>query len=272
MKAKTRKSAISWTVVTVLVTAALAACSQSGGGLFGSPSAGAVSVPVQQDPNAKIQEGQIVGGGTAQMAVDPSEIGKFLPKPELLAPGGSGRADLVYLNPNVNFASYRNVMIDPVTLWAAPNSALNSVPADQQRALANALYSDIYNALKTHCRMVQKAEPNTIHFRFALVDTKEPNATINTIATYAPYASTAYSLASFAFNKNVGYFAGTATGEGFATDATNGTLLWQAVDKRGGTTTLVANTLDNWRDIRHVFEAWGVLLRQRLQDLGVCRK
>jgi hypothetical protein len=34
----------------------------------------------------------------------------------------------------------------------------------------------------------------------------------------------------------VGYFAGTATAEGYATDATNGGLLWEAVGRRGGTT------------------------------------
>jgi hypothetical protein len=163
-------------------------------------------------------------------------------------------------------------MIDPVTIWTGPSSELNGVPADQKRALANAAYADIYAALKGHCQMVQTASPGTIHFRFALVDTKEPNAVLNTVATYAPYASTAYSVASFAFNKGVGYFSGSATGQGFATDAVNGTLLWQAVDKRGGTTAFVANTLDDWRDVRHVFEAWGILLRDRLQELGVCRK
>jgi len=227
---------------------------------------------VAQQPNATLQEGQIVGGGTKQMALDAPPAGGFLPQPGLLRPGGHGRADLVYLNPNVNFASYNKVMIDPVTIWTGPSSELNGVPADQKRALANAAYADIYAALKGHCQMVQTASPGTIHFRFALVDTKEPNAALNTIATYAPYASTAYSVASFAFNKGVGYFSGSATGQGFATDAVNGTLLWQAVDKRGGTTALVANTLDNWRDVRHVFEAWGVLLRGRLQELGVCRK
>jgi hypothetical protein len=250
---------------------ALAGCSQFGG-LFGSPSGGVVADPVHQDPNATFQAGQIVGGGTKQMAVDTSEVGRFLPQPELLTPGGPGRADLVYLNPKVPLSNFNKVMIDPVTIWAGPNSDLNSVPADQKRALANAAHAEIYNALKGHCEMVQKASPGTIQFRFALVDTKEPNAVINTVATYAPYASSAYSLASFAFNKGVGYFSGTATGEGFATDAMNGTLLWQAVDKRGGTTAVAANTLDNWRDVRHVFEAWGILLRERLQQLGVCRR
>jgi hypothetical protein len=255
------KNFASRNVITAIVAAAIAGCSH-----------GEISNPIQQEPSATVQLGQVVGGATKQMTVDAPEVGKFLPQPELLAPGGPGKADLVYLDPNANFPSYHKVLIDPVTIWAGPNSELNSVPADQQRALANAAYSDIYNALKGSCQMVQKAEPNTIHLRFALVDTKEPNATINTVATYAPYASTAYSVASFAFNKGVGYFSGTATGEGFATDATSGKLLWEAVDKRGGTTALVANTLDNWRDARHVFEAWGVQLRTRLQELGVCRK
>jgi hypothetical protein len=60
--------------------------------------------------------------------------------------------------------------------------------------------------------------------------------------------------------------------EAFGTDAAKGTLLWEAVDKRGGTTALVADTLDNWRDVRNSFRAWGVQLRTRLQDLRVCRR
>jgi hypothetical protein len=250
----------------MVVVAGFAGCSQLG--ISSGPTMRADPVP--QDPNATIQAGQLVGGGTKQMTLDAPPVGGFLPHPELLRPGGPGRPDLVYLNTSVDLKKYRKIMIDPVTIWAGPHSELNSVPADQQRAVANLLYSELYNALKGHCQLVQRAQPDTIHFRFALVDLKEPNPTINTVATYAPYASTAYSVASFAFNKGVGYFSGTATGEGYATDAVNGTLLWQGVDKRGGTTAVVANTLDNWRDIRHVFEAWGVQMRTRLQQIGVC--
>lgn len=251
--------------------AILAGCSQMGiSNPWANPSASVPQAPIKQDPNATIQEGQLVGGATKQMALDAPPASGFLPHPELLQPGGPGRADLLYLAPDARLSSYKKVMLDPVSIWAGSHSALNSVPADQQRALANLFYSELYNALRGHCTLVQSAQPNTIHFHIALVDTKEPNATINTVATYAPYASTAYSVASFAFNKGVGYFSGTATAQGFATDATSGKLLWEAVDKRGGTTALVANTLDNWRDIRHAFEAWGVQMRSRLVQLGVC--
>jgi len=255
-------------LLAVATVAALAACSSMPSMPWSNST---LSSPVAQQPNATFQEAQIVGGGTKEMT-DVQPVGGFLPQPGLLKPGGQGRAALVYLNPNVKMSTYKKVMIDPVTIWAGPHSALNSVPADQQRALANVAYSDIYNALKGHCTMVQIASPNTIHFRFALIDTSEPNVALNTVATYAPYASTAYSVASFAFNNGVGYFSGTASGEGFATDAVNGTLLWEAVDKRGGTTAVVANTFDNWRDVHHVFEAWGIQLLSRLQELGVCRR
>jgi hypothetical protein len=251
-------------LVVVAISTALAACNSMPWGTTPSP--------IAQQPNATIQPAQLIGGGTKEMTEGVQPVGGFLPQPELLAPGGPGRAALVYLNPAANMASYKKVMIEPVTIWAGPHSELNSVPSDQQRALANVLYSDVYHALKGHCTMVQTASPNTIHFHFALVDTKEPKPVLNTVATYAPYASTAYSVASFAFNKGVGYFSGTATGEVFATDSVTGALLLEAVDKRGGTTAVVANTLDNWRDIHHVFEAWGVQLRTRLQEFGVCHK
>ena len=55
--------------------------------------------------------------------------------------------------------------------------------------------------------MVTAPSPGTMRMRFALVDAKIPNSTVNTVATYTPYASTAYSLASLALNNGVGYFA-----------------------------------------------------------------
>jgi hypothetical protein len=138
--------------------------------------------------------------------------------------------------------------------------------------LANSFYADLYKALAKRCRMVRTASPGTLRMKFALVDAKASNATENTVATYTPYVSTAYDLGSFAFNKGVGYFAGTATAEGYATDAVKGTLLWQAVDKRGGTTSMAENTLNTWLDVDHAFQAWSEQLASRLHQLGACRE
>jgi hypothetical protein len=260
MELNTKGRPVSRLIILAVIAAAPAGYPQS-----------AISQPFEQQPNATFQAGQVVGGATKQITADVRAVPGFLPQPQLLAPGGPGRPALVYLNPNVNFAAYRNLMLQAPIVRSGRYSDLNGVPAAQQRAVANAFYADLYNALRENCTLVRAASPNTVRLRFALVDAKIPNATVNTVATFAPYVSTAYSVASFAFNKGVGYFAGTATVEGFATDATKGTLLWEAVDKRGGTTALVANTLDNWRDVRNAFQAWGVQLRTRLQELGVCR-
>ena len=137
--------------------------------------------------------------------------------------------------------------------------------------VSNTFYSDLYKALSKRCQMVTSPSPGTMRMRFALVDANIPNSAQNTIGTYTPYASTAYSLASLAFNNGVGYFAGTARVEGYATDATTGGLLWEAVDKRGGTTALVENTLNTWLDIDHAFQAWSEELASRMQQLGACR-
>jgi hypothetical protein len=239
-------------IVALTTIAILAACGESSG-LGGS-----------------FQPGQIIGGGTKQIT-DVQPVAGFLPEPSLLRPGGSGRADLVYRSPTANFASYNKVILEPVAIWAAPDSQLNTVPAAQRQAAANTFYSDLYNALSRRCQIVTSPSPGTMRMRFALVDAKIPNATVNTVATYTPYASTAYGLASLAFNNGVGYFAGTATAEGYATDATNGGLLWEAVDKRGGTTAVVENTLNNWNDVDHAFQAWSDQLASRMQELGACR-
>ena len=239
-------------ILALAAVAGLTACGGSGGtdGMF--------------------QTGQIVGGGTKQIAgVQP--VGGFLPNPSLLTPGGTGRADLVYRNPTANFGPYNKIILEPVAIWAPADSQLNSVPLDQRQAAANTFYSDLYKALSRRCQMVNSPSPGTMHMRFALVDAKIPNSTVNTVATYTPYVGTGYSLASLAFNNGVGYFAGTATAEGYATDATNGSLLWEAVDKRGGTTAVVENTLNNWNDIDHAFQAWSQQLASRMQELGACR-
>ena len=239
-------------ILALAAVTALSACGESGGmsGMF--------------------QPGQIVGGGTKQIA-DVQPVAGFLPDPSLLRRGGSGQADLVYRSPTANFASYNKVILEPVAIWAAPDSQLNTVPVEQRQAAANTFYSDLYKALSRRCRMVTSPSPGTMRMRFALVDAKIPNATVNTVATYTPYASTAYSLASLAFNNGVGYFAGTATAEGYATDATTGALLWQAVDKRGGTTAMAENTLNTWLDVDHAFKAWSEQLASRMQELGACQ-
>jgi hypothetical protein len=224
------------------------------------------------DPlQGKIQTGQIVGGGTVQMT-DVQPVNGFLPQPGLLQPGGNGRAALYYVNPDVRLSSYSRILLEPVVIWTPPDSRLAAVPADQRVAAANTFHSNLFNAMSRHCAMVNRPSAGALRMRFALVDARLPNAAVNTVATYAPYAGAAYSAASVLFNNGVGYFAGTATAEGYATDAQTGKLVWEAVDKRGGTTAVVENTLNTWLDVDHAFKAWSEQIVKRLQDVGICTR
>jgi len=242
-----------WSTIALLAMSSLAACSSSGNSAL------------------DIQPGQIVGGATKRIdKVQP--VSGFIPSPSLLHPGGKGHAALFYVNSEVSLSSYNKIMLDPVQIWTAPGSKLSAVPARQRKAAATTFYSDLLAALKKNCKMAKTPGPGTMRLRFALVDAELPNPIVNTVATYTPYASTAYSLASYAFNGGVGYFAGTATAEGYATDSVSGTLLWEIVDKRGGTTALVENTLDTWLDVRHAFKTWSTQLVKALQADGVCQK
>ena len=217
------------------------------------------------------QVGQIVGGGTKQIAsVQP--VAGFLPNPSLSQPGQQGQPDLVYRSPTANFAPLpvrhagAGRDLDEPRLASEPGAASATARACQHfllrplHGLVAALPDDqnaiAWNAVRARRvgrrQAVQCGRGHGRHLRPRM---------------WAPR----YGAASLAFNHGVGYFAGTATAEAYGTDATNGTLLFQAVDRRGGTTAVLENTLNNWLDVHHAFTAWSNEITAKLQQMGVCR-
>ena len=137
----------------------------------------------QQKGDGLFQMGQIIGGGTKQMA-NSRAAGGFLPQPSLLTAGGPGQPDLRYLNPAVDFSSYRRVMLEPVAIWTEPGSQLGGLPASQKLALTNSFYSDLYKAMAKRCHMVTTPSRGTMRMKIALIDAHSTNAVENTVATY----------------------------------------------------------------------------------------
>jgi hypothetical protein len=213
----------------------------------------------------------IVGGGTKQVS-GAVPVDGFLPRPDLLKPGASGQARLVYFRPGVNLSSYNSIYLVPVAIISGPTSELASASTKQRETLANQYYSDLYSALRQHCNLVAKPGPGTLRFTFALSDAETSNGVLKTVATYTPYVMIAYKVGAAAFNTGTGYFSGTATSEAYATDAMTNDLLWQAVDKRAGAIAVVQNTTNSWNDVNNAMKAWSEVAVKRLQELGVCRK
>jgi hypothetical protein len=210
----------------------------------------------------------LVGGSTKQAETTIPTDG-FLPQPALLA-ANTGVWSYSYLKPGVDFGAYTSVYIAPVAIMSGPASQLANLPQDQRLRLANTFYSDVYGAVKKSCKVAARPGRGVVSFKLALSDATASDTAVKTVATYAPYLGTVYSAGSFAFNGGVGYFSGTATAEGYATDGATGALLWQGVDKRGGNVPIVQDTTDNWLDVHHVFETWAEQMVQRLQQLGIC--
>ncbi len=201
---------------------------------------------------------------------DVQPVGGFLPDPSLLQEGKEGQPALVYLNPGTNWPSYTKILLEPVTLWTGANSKLNDVPPEKRQAFANALYGELYNAASQRCQMVTTASPGTLTVRFALVEAEASNPALNTISTYVPQARILSTLGGYAFNSGAGVFTGSATIEAYATDASSGQLLWQAVDKRAGANAPGSNTFNSWADVDYAFKAWAKQFGERMNQLGIC--
>lgn len=218
---------------------------------------------------AACAKGDIIGGNSRQMAVTEPTDG-FLPQPDLLARNEGTLWDLTWMKPGMDFSSIRDVMLAPVTVVTSPTSKLAALPPDQRDKLANTFYDDLFKAVSKNCKMATRPGAGTVVFHVALSDATSSNGVLKTVATYAPYVNVAYKVGSFAFNDGVGYFSGTATAEGYATNGTTGELVWQGVDKRGGNAPLLQNTTDKWLDVHHTFEAWSAQFVQKLKETGIC--
>lgn len=201
---------------------------------------------------------------------DVKPMGSFLPDPSLLQSGKDGQAALVYLNPNANWPSYNKMMLQPVTIWLGDKSSLSDIPPERRQKFADALFGELYNAASTRCTMVDAPATGAINVRFAIMDAEASNPTLNTISTYVPQARLLSTLGGYAFNSGAGVFTGSATIEAYATDATTGELLWQAVDKRAGANAIGSDTFNSWADVDNAFKAWAKQFGVRMTDLGVC--
>jgi len=215
------------------------------------------------------QKGDVVGGNTKQIAGVQATDG-FLPQPDLLAHNEGTLWDLTYLKPGVDFHAYSAIMVDPVTIAADPTSKLATLPPDQLNELSNTLYSDVFDTVSKSCKVATTAGPGVVRFHIALSDATSSNGAVKTVATYVPYLNVAYKASSMAFNGGVGYFAGTATAEAYATDGATNDLLWQGVDKRGGNAPMLQNTTDSWLDVHNAFKAWAAQLVTKLEQTGIC--
>jgi hypothetical protein len=103
--------------------------------------------------------------------------------------GKDGQYRLVYQNPKVLdrewFAQYTQILLDPVQLYAGPNSTLPKVSQEQRETLAQAFYARIYHEFEKDYQMVTQPGPKTFRIQVAIVDAEESGGVLEAIS-YIP--------------------------------------------------------------------------------------
>jgi hypothetical protein len=178
----------------------------------------------------------------------------FLPDYSLLQKGKPGQAERVYIKPDVKWAEYTKILLDPVTLWRGQESQLNGISQKDAQAMADYFYSLIYRKFAQDYEMVNKPSPNTLRFSVAIVKLEEDRVFLETISTIVPQLRLATGLVHRVSGQSP--LAGKASVEAKVTDAKTGTLLAEGVDERIGGKTISGLSLKSWGDVENVMKFW----------------
>lgn len=190
----------------------------------------------------------------------------------LLRPGSDHQAQLAYVRQGVKWATYRNVLLDPVTIWKGRDSSGQGISAHDEQVLANYFYSVIRAALEREgFKLVTVPEADTLRVKVAVTKPHEADVAMNVMSTVVPQMRLISSLDQLATGKPA--FVGEAQVEVKATDALTGQLLAAAIDHRVGGKTLDASTFQSWGDVEAMMRLWanhGTYNLCRLQNRKDC--
>ena len=189
----------------------------------------------------------------------------FLGDYSILRQGGEGEPLLIYRNPEADWPSYKQILLDPVAYYGGPETYPKGATRNDLQDLVNRFYYILYNVLAEDYQMVDKPGPYTLRLQLAITSVKESSAAMDTVSVVAPYIiNPARNLAGNLSGESP--FTGEASIEAKITDGSSGELLYAAVDRRVGERTVNPSTR-RWVDVEQILYYWGDLSRYRLCKL-----
>jgi Protein of unknown function (DUF3313) len=178
--------------------------------------------------------------------------------------GSDQKAMLRYVSPSVNWGSYNQVLIAPVTFWAADDSKVSA--ADQQ-ALCNYTYDQFTKVLGKNFILASQPGPGVLKLSVALTDATSAVPGLRSISVVVPQARALSAIKMVATGTYA--FVGSAQGALKLNDSVSGQLLAAAVDKRVGGTSIKNVDVFQWGDAENAVDYWANLTDQRLVSFGV---
>jgi len=188
----------------------------------------------------------------------------FLRDSSMLEKGRKDEALLIYTKKGVDFATYKQIMLDPVTVWLGANTDLRDMPAEQRQQLADYLYQAIRKQLERNFKVVDSPGRGILHLRVAIVDAKASNAALDTISAVVPVGIIISNVKRLTNGTHL--FVGRVAIEAELRDSVSGERLAAAVDQRVGQKRLRGVT-QSWDDVFKACDYWAERIAQRLVEL-----
>lgn len=200
--------------------------------------------------------------------------------------GKDGEALRLYRNPKfastASFVRYTKVLVDPIKLYADPQSRLHDTPPQESAAIVQGFFRQLTEQLGKDYQVVDIAGPDTLRLSVAIVDVEAADTSMKA-ASYIPIPlglPGAKAAAMQAAIQTTGKppFTGQVTIEGKIADAQTGEVIAAEIDRRVGSRRPVvglfeSNTYDSWSDVSEAGRYWSERVRYRLcirRGVGDC--
>ena len=202
----------------------------------------------------------------------PEGLAFFGPDANKLEKGGEGDWMLSYRNPNADFPSYGEVIIDPISIWTGRDGNLSKVSAQDRQRLANNFYTLAHRSISRYLKVVAEPEGRTLRLKIALTNAEASSPTLDTVSSVVPQLRATTTLVGYATGKPA--FTGQAAFAFRLTDAETGENLAMGADKRVGNRTISGST-DSWSDVNNALAYWADVAAYRIcveMRRGNCQK
>lgn len=194
----------------------------------------------------------------------------FLGDYSQLKKGEGDQAQWVYIRPGVRWASYTQVMIDPITAYAIPGNPLAKLPKEQLNALASYLHATLREQLSQDYQIVSTAGPGVLRLRVALTEAGAGRPVLGVLSSVAPPSIAISALKTVATGQGTG--TGSARVEMEMLDAQTKVRLAAAVDAQAGNKRDFFGNFNKWDDAQDAFDNWAAQLHTRLRELRAAGK
>jgi hypothetical protein len=190
----------------------------------------------------------------------------FLADYSKLAPAADNPSTKLWINKDVDFKPYQQVMLDQVEVWVSPGSEYKGASPDVLKRMADSFTDSFKKSLQPGYQLVDKPGPGVLHIRLAItgINLVKPGfKPTNVLPVMIVFRAASGAMDA----KNV-----VLTAEMEVLSADN-KVVAAAVSTGTGDKTVDEKKDITWKDLQGITDKWAKGLRRRLDDArGVASK